>query len=283
MWDFRARHFNNRTECVARLAALRAEALELESASIEQQVKTIRRSLGRVRTIKTKLTELGACSDVIGAQAEQLREEIKEAITSIEDALRSAIAGKLWLGDWILEFASDWLATFGAGGSFAWSNLRLYARMSTDVFGTAGSHPADAARTQGILEMLARVAGGQECRQVGDRWNELLETIGASEPQHFRIAYPQSLIRELAIEAKRLFETAGLQPYNPRSKPIAGLLDEAWERFQADPGSFSRWEADQIGQLKKTLGLRHPARTSLQLRLDGVVPFGQSFVALQSK
>jgi hypothetical protein len=29
--------------------------------------------------------------------------------------------------------------------------------------------------------------------------------------------------------------------------------------------------------------LRDHARTSLQLRLDGVVPFGQSFMALQSK
>ena len=31
------------------------------------------------------------------------------------------------------------------------------------------------------------------------------------------------------------------------------------------------------------LTLRNHARTSLQLRLDGVVPFGQSFMALQSK
>lgn len=77
-----------------RLAALRVEAIELDSASIEQQVKTIRTSLGRIRTIKTKLTELGDCSDVIGAQADQLREEIKEAITSIEDALRNAHCNK---------------------------------------------------------------------------------------------------------------------------------------------------------------------------------------------
>ena len=73
-----------------RLAALRAEMLELDFASIARQVKTIRISLGRLRTIKTKLTALATCSDVIGAQADQLREETKEAITSIEDALRSA-------------------------------------------------------------------------------------------------------------------------------------------------------------------------------------------------
>jgi hypothetical protein len=185
--------------------------------------------------------------------------------TSIETAMREgwtpraleelAAYRTLWVGDWIVEFASDWFATFAAGPSFAWSNLRLCARMSTDVFGTARTHPADAARTQAILEMLALVAGSHQSRQVGERWNELLGTIGASEPQHFRIAYPQSLIRDLAIEAKRLFETSGLQPYNPGSKPIASLLDRAWERFQADPGNFPRWEADQIAQLKKALGL----------------------------
>ena len=31
------------------------------------------------------------------------------------------------------------------------------------------------------------------------------------------------------------------------------------------------------------MALRDRAKTSLQLRLDGVVPFGQSFMALQSK
>ena len=60
----------------------------------------------------------------------------------------------LWLGDWIVEFACDLFATFTTGPSFAWSNLRLCARMSTDVFGTVRTHPADAARTLVILEML---------------------------------------------------------------------------------------------------------------------------------
>jgi hypothetical protein len=73
-----------------RLAMLRAAAPEVDSASIEQQVKTIRTALGRVRTIKTKLTELGTCSDVIDEQADHLRDEIKEALSSIEDSMRSA-------------------------------------------------------------------------------------------------------------------------------------------------------------------------------------------------
>jgi hypothetical protein len=52
---------------------------EVGSASIEQQVEAIRAALGRIRTIKTKVTELGGCADVINEQASQLREEVKEA------------------------------------------------------------------------------------------------------------------------------------------------------------------------------------------------------------
>jgi hypothetical protein len=81
-----------------RLATLRTAAPEVDSTSIEQQVKAIRTSLGRIRTIKTKLTELGTCSDVIDEQADHLRDEIKEALSSIEDSMRSANCKKPSLG-----------------------------------------------------------------------------------------------------------------------------------------------------------------------------------------
>ena len=40
---------------------------------------------------------------------------------------------------------------------------------------------------------------------------------------------------------------------------------------------------ERIAEAEKAVVLRNHARTSLQLRLDGVVPFGQSFMALHSK
>lgn len=82
-----------------RLAALRMSAPEVDSASIEQQVKVIRTALGRIRTIKTKVTELGTCSEVINEQAEHLREEIKRALASIDDCMRNASPKKLPIGD----------------------------------------------------------------------------------------------------------------------------------------------------------------------------------------
>ena len=50
-----------------RLASLRASP-EVDSGSIEQQVEAIRTALGRIRTIKTKVTELGGCAELINEQ-----------------------------------------------------------------------------------------------------------------------------------------------------------------------------------------------------------------------
>jgi len=75
-----------------RLAMLRANSAEVDSASIEQQIKVIRTALGRIRTIKTKLSELGSCTSAIDEQAEQLRGEIKEALCLMEDSLRAGVS-----------------------------------------------------------------------------------------------------------------------------------------------------------------------------------------------
>ena len=160
----------------------------------------------------------------------------------------------LWLGDWIVEFACDLLATFATRLSFAWSNLRLCARMSTDVFGTVRSHPADAARTLAILEMLALVSDGKGQEFVEDRWGELVSTIGAVEPQSFQTAYPKSLLSELAKQAKESFEALGLKPYTSKEDQMADLLHEAWKHFQSHPESYADWERTKIGELRTKLG-----------------------------
>lgn len=72
-----------------RLSTLREAAPEIDSAAIEQQLKTIQTALGRIRTIKTKLTELASCANAIDEQADGIRSEIKEALSSIEDSLRA--------------------------------------------------------------------------------------------------------------------------------------------------------------------------------------------------
>ena len=84
------------------LASLRAVSPEVDSASIEQQVEAIRTALGRIRTIKTKVTELGGCAEVINEQTSRLREEVKEALVYIEESIRSAQEKKTALGSVVL-------------------------------------------------------------------------------------------------------------------------------------------------------------------------------------
>jgi hypothetical protein len=77
-----------------RLADFREEAPEVDTASVEQQAGTIRTSLGRIKTVKSKLTEIDACSANIGEGADRLRAEVRTALSSIEAALRVGCSKK---------------------------------------------------------------------------------------------------------------------------------------------------------------------------------------------
>jgi hypothetical protein len=92
-------------------------------------------------------------------------------------------------------------------------------------------------------------------RLIEDRWKELLGTIGATEPQSFGSAYPQTLLRELAGEAKASFEGLGLKGYARGEKGIADLLNDAWKHFQSQPETFAAWEKSQIEAFRRRLGL----------------------------
>jgi hypothetical protein len=162
---------------------------------------------------------------------------------------------ELWLGDWILEFACDYFAAFAAGPSFGWSNLRLCARTGSDVFAAESRHPADAARTQATLAMVKQVSLPAEADLIQDKWHELLSTMDAEEPQTFRTAYPEDLIRDLASDAIFCFEASGLRRYKEGSAPLADLLNEAWKKFQEDPKGFRVWELERLRRLRANFEL----------------------------
>ncbi len=73
-----------------RLASLRAAAPEVDSASIEAQIQRIRTTLDRVKSINRKVTEVRASASDIQTEAEALRDEVRGALTTIEDAIRVA-------------------------------------------------------------------------------------------------------------------------------------------------------------------------------------------------
>jgi len=70
-----------------RLNKLRSFESELDVTAVEQQIQQIRTALGRIRTIKKSLTEVGKGVAVIKAEADALTTDIQSALKSIEQTL----------------------------------------------------------------------------------------------------------------------------------------------------------------------------------------------------
>ncbi|MBI4242422.1 MAG: hypothetical protein HY613_11970 [Candidatus Rokubacteria bacterium] len=71
----------------SKLAARRSESVALDTAFVLAQLQRIRTSLGRIKTINTKVTSVRTSADEIQQETELLRDEIKGALSEIEDAL----------------------------------------------------------------------------------------------------------------------------------------------------------------------------------------------------
>ena len=67
---------------------LRAKAPEVDAASIAAQIQRIRTTLERVKNINRCLTDVRSGADSIKDQAEGLRDEIRDALANIEEAIR---------------------------------------------------------------------------------------------------------------------------------------------------------------------------------------------------
>ena len=174
------------------------------------------------------------------------------SIELIEDHRQS------WQRNWLLEFGCDLIATYCCGPAYGWTNVRLCAKVSNDVFQIMSSHPADEARATAIRLMLERIGATPDAARIDGQWQELLLTTGAGKPQEFDLAFPTSLMGELADLMNGLAATLGLAPYpggNPTGGTIAVALNEAWDTFLRQPALFAGWETSRIAALRQSLGL----------------------------
>jgi hypothetical protein len=168
---------------------------------------------------------------------------------------------EIWKREWALEFASDIIATYLVGPAYGWTNVRLCANVSTDIYGNEQSHPADAARTQTIGIVLTRLGLGQASAEIQKSWNQLVAVTGQVQPQDFELRFPSELIDEICTVVIHFCEDLSLTAYgheeegNPAVMNLTRLLNEAWSKFISDARTFSDWERSQVNQLKSTLGL----------------------------
>lgn len=71
-----------------RLAQVHQKSADIDSGAIQRQVQRIRTALDRVKAINRKATDVRAGADDIQTEAEALRDDIRNSLASIEDALR---------------------------------------------------------------------------------------------------------------------------------------------------------------------------------------------------
>ncbi|REJ92333.1 MAG: hypothetical protein DWQ34_13165 [Planctomycetota bacterium] len=77
-----------------RVRTLRSESPEFDGSLVECQIERIRTALKRVTSINRKVTDVRSSADDISSEATTLRDEIREALLSIEDAIRAADASE---------------------------------------------------------------------------------------------------------------------------------------------------------------------------------------------
>jgi hypothetical protein len=76
-----------------RLRTLRSETPEFDGAAVEGQIDRIRTALNRVKTINRKVTDVRSTAEEIGTEATAMRDEIRDALIAVEDAIRQAETG----------------------------------------------------------------------------------------------------------------------------------------------------------------------------------------------
>ena len=161
----------------------------------------------------------------------------------------------LWTNYWLVEFFCDLFAATTLGPAFAWSHLHLYMKTGTNPFavpsgGRIVTHPADDARMRVVLASLRRTGFGDSAAAITALWNEALKLSENARVPDYAHCYPRELIDFIVQKALEGIEAMECRIAGPNTAdPVYALLNNAWERFWADPESYQQWESDAVKAL----------------------------------
>lgn len=176
----------------------------------------------------------------------------------------------LWSDAWLAELTCDGVGTFLTGPAFARQHLMLTARVHSDPYRASASHPADHARAALIAGVLRKLTLEDDADRFWARWKELCGALeqpvvdpnlgqSAVRPASFWEAYPTNAqgrhfidrVAEMTVDGcHRLGMTpcgGGLDP----ATSIRGMLANAWDRYEQEPGEYGRNEASLVADLLK--------------------------------
>jgi hypothetical protein len=160
-----------------------------------------------------------------------------------------------WIRFWLTEFFCDMFAVLTLGPAFAWSHLHLSVMRGGDPYhvpsSAVSSHPADDARMRVMLAALGLAGFGAASAVIAERWEALLRQACAKAEPEYRRCFPARVISAVATHA--MAGVRGMKCRFASPVPIEGsvqrILNEAWERFWAEPAEYALWEKSAITSL----------------------------------
>ena len=171
-----------------------------------------------------------------------------------------------WIDAWMIEFASDMIATYLVGPAYGWANLRLCSSsLSDDVFrpgpdDVGATHPSDDARLQGIVKILNLSGLEADVRQIERRWDDYVTLTGHNVPQDYALCYPPVLSERLTQLVYHGCTGLGLRVFTEQASTsgdinIPMLVNDAWKEFLTRPDKYPQWEESRLAELKRSLGV----------------------------
>lgn len=158
--------------------------------------------------------------------------------------------GFKWLEYWAEEVACDTLAARLVGPAFGWCNLHLCIR-HPKIF-TSSKHPADTARTRHIFRVLRRCGWDKEVADMESRWQQYVRTIRSQKPFNYDDYHPDELFIAVMEDVEE--STAHqLAEYEAGTRPIANLLNDAWNYFLIDPQGYANWEKTKVDEMARMI------------------------------
>lgn len=158
-----------------------------------------------------------------------------------------------WLS-WMTEFFCDLYATYLLGPAFAWAHYHLCAGNGAHPYliplVRESSHPADDARMRVMLMALDKMRFTAEKNAIEAHWNNLLRVDNVRPSAEYNRCFPDHLLAEIANQARVAVTAVGGEIAKPGSlKPIAVVLNEAWNQFWTQPENYVVWETAANDQL----------------------------------
>jgi hypothetical protein len=155
-----------------------------------------------------------------------------------------------WRRSWLLEFASDLIATYLIGPSFGWCNIRTATNLGGELYVGTETHPADDARATAIGMMLTEIGFDDSSQRIQSRWSELIQLAVESPPPRYELAFPQKLLEDLTQFFRTECEGIGLQRFSTSDGcPVATTIHDCWSQFRAKPETYVSYERKALEEL----------------------------------